>query len=55
MVKVIWTEFAIEDLNSIGDYIAKDSIKYSELTVTELLIQPIFLNAIHLLVKLLKN
>ena len=36
MVKVIWTESAIADLNDIGEYIAKDSIRYAELTVTNL-------------------
>ena len=36
MVKVIWTDSAIEDLQSIGEFIAKDSIRYAELTVQEL-------------------
>ena len=36
MVEVNWTENAINDLNDIGDYIAKDSIKYSEITVEKL-------------------
>jgi addiction module RelE/StbE family toxin len=30
MVKVIWTEFAIEDLKSIHDYIAQDSKFYAD-------------------------
>lgn len=36
MVKVVWTDSAIEDLNDIGDYIAKDSERYAELTVQRL-------------------
>ena len=45
MVKVTWTDSAIQDLNDIGDYIAKDSIRYAEITIeklfysTEILIQ----------------
>jgi len=29
MDKVIWTDIALQDLNDIGDYIAKDSEKYA--------------------------
>jgi len=36
MVKVIWTDSAIQDLNDIGDYIAKDSGRYAEITVQKL-------------------
>ncbi len=36
MVKIIWTNNAIEDLNDIGEYIAKDSIRYAEKTVEDL-------------------
>lgn len=36
MVKVIWTDTAIQDLNDIGDYIAKDSERYAEITVQRL-------------------
>lgn len=36
MVKVIWTESAIQDLIDIGDYIAKDSERYAEITVSRL-------------------
>jgi len=36
MVKVIWTESAISDLEDIGEFIAKDSVRYAEHTVTEL-------------------
>ena len=36
MVKVIWTDTAIEDIQSIGEFIAKDSVRYAEITVQEL-------------------
>jgi|NOAtaT_6_FD_contig_51_5267703_length_505_multi_5_in_0_out_0_1 addiction module RelE/StbE family toxin len=36
MVKINWTTNALQDLNDIGEYIAKDSQKYAELTVQEL-------------------
>jgi len=36
MVKIVWTENVIFDLNDIGDFIAKDSIKYAERTVEKL-------------------
>lgn len=36
MAKVNWTANALQDLNDIGDYIAKDSQAYAELTVQEL-------------------
>src|SRR4030066_2593933 len=36
MVKVIWTDSAIQDLNDIGNYIAKDSERYAEITVERL-------------------
>lgn len=36
MDKVNWTDSAIQDLNDIGDYIAKDSEKYAQITVNEL-------------------
>ena len=29
MVKIIWSDLAIEDLKSIHDYISKDSIRYA--------------------------
>ena len=40
MAEVIWTESALSDLNDIGDYISKDSIRYAELTVTKLFESP---------------
>ncbi len=36
MDKVIWTDSAIEDLNDIGEYIAKDSEKYAQITINKL-------------------
>ena len=36
MVKVVWTTTEIEDLDNIGEYIAKDSLKYAIITVEEL-------------------
>ena len=37
MVKVVWTEFAIEDLKSIHDYISKDSKVYASRFVEKLM------------------
>lgn len=36
MVKVVWTESALSDLNDIGEFIGKDSVRYAELNVTRL-------------------
>ena len=36
MVKLIWTDQAIDDLQNIGDYIAENSEKYAKLTVRRL-------------------
>jgi toxin ParE1/3/4 len=36
MVKIIWTDSAIQDLNDIGEYISKNSIRYAEITVDKL-------------------
>ncbi len=36
MVEINWTNAALSDLNEIGEYIAKDSIRYAELTVSTL-------------------
>lgn len=36
MVKLIWTDQAIEDLGNIGDYIALNSEKYAKLTIKKL-------------------
>jgi plasmid stabilization system protein ParE len=36
MVKIVWTDNAIHDLNHIGEYIAKESVRYAEITIHEL-------------------
>jgi toxin ParE1/3/4 len=36
MVKLIWTDQAIEDLGNIGDYIALNSEKYAKFTIKKL-------------------
>lgn len=36
MVKVVWTDSAILDLENIGEYIAKDSERYAQITVLRL-------------------
>ncbi|MEJ7643721.1 MAG: type II toxin-antitoxin system RelE/ParE family toxin [Chryseolinea sp.] len=36
MVKLIWTDQAIDDLGDIGDYIAETSERYAVLTVQKL-------------------
>ena len=37
MAKIIWTEFAAEDLQNIYDYIAHDSVFYAERLVDQLI------------------
>lgn len=36
MVKVVWTDNAIKDLDDIGNYIAKNSVRYAGITVEKL-------------------
>ena len=45
MAEIVWTESALNDLDDIGDYIAKDSIRYAELTVAKLFESPDILRA----------
>ena len=33
MAQVIWSYSALQDLNDIGEYISKDSVRYAEITV----------------------
>ncbi len=40
MVKLIWTDQAINDIGDIGDYIAENSEKYAKLTVQKLFERP---------------
>lgn len=37
MVKIIWTEFAVEDLKSIQGFISKDSKKYADRFIDKLI------------------
>ena len=37
MVKVVWTQRALYDLEDIADYISKDSVKYASLTLEKLI------------------
>jgi len=37
MVKVVWTQRSLFDLEDIGDYISKDSIRYAKLTLEKLI------------------
>jgi addiction module RelE/StbE family toxin len=36
MVEIRWTDFAIENLINIGDYIEQDSAKYAEIVVNKI-------------------
>jgi hypothetical protein len=36
MAKLVWTDCSISDLDSIGEFISRDSLKYAEITVTEI-------------------
>lgn len=40
MAEIVWSERAIKDLENIGEYIAKDSIRYAELVVQKLFNRP---------------
>jgi len=40
VAEIIWTDNAIADLNDIGEYIAKESIRYAELMVSKLFSAP---------------
>jgi len=40
MVKLIWTDQAIDDLSDIGNYIAENSETYAKLTVQKLFDRP---------------
>ena len=40
MVKVIWTDSAIEDLNEIGERISRNSERYAQITVGQLFEAP---------------
>ncbi len=36
MAQIRWTDFGIEELNQIGEFISNDSLRYAEITVAEL-------------------
>jgi toxin ParE1/3/4 len=40
MVKINWTNFALQDLNEIADFISKDSVRYAQMTVKYLFESP---------------
>src|SRR3546814_16769910 len=40
MAEIVWTDNAIADLDDIGEYIAKESVRYAELTVSKLFSAP---------------
>ncbi len=37
MVKVVWTKRALSDLEDIGEYISKGSLKYAQITLEKLI------------------
>ncbi len=37
MVKIVWTERSLTDLEDIVEYIAKDSLKYAKITIEKIL------------------
>jgi addiction module RelE/StbE family toxin len=37
MVNLVWTKRSLNDLEDIGDYISKDSIRYAQLTLKRLI------------------
>jgi addiction module RelE/StbE family toxin len=36
MVKIVWTEVSIADLNEIYEYISEDSVRYANLTINRI-------------------
>jgi toxin ParE1/3/4 len=38
MAQVVWTESALDDLDGIGEYISKNSIRYAQVVVNELFV-----------------
>ena len=36
MVKIKWTELSVDDLKSIRDYIAQDSVRYASITINRI-------------------
>jgi len=46
MVKVVWTEPALRDLDDIGEYIAKDSERYAQEVVRSLFETTLLINRV---------
>ena len=44
MVKIIWSKRALMDLEDIAEYIAKDSVKYANITVSGIIQDAVSLN-----------
>ncbi len=40
MVKIVWTDFAIQDIDDIGEYIAKDSERYAKVVIQAIFESP---------------
>jgi len=36
MVKIRWTELSVDDLKSIRDYIAQNSVRYASITINRI-------------------
>ena len=36
MVKIRWTELSVDDLKTIRDYIAQDSVRYASITINRI-------------------
>jgi toxin ParE1/3/4 len=45
MVKINWTNFALQDLNEIAEFISKDSVRYAQMTVKYLFESPSILKS----------
>lgn len=39
MAEIVWSESALQDIEQIGNYIALDSVRYSEITVNRLFVK----------------
>jgi addiction module RelE/StbE family toxin len=45
MVKIKWTNFALQDLNEIAEFISNDSVRYAQMTVKYLFESPAILKS----------
>jgi toxin ParE1/3/4 len=39
MVRIVWTDFAVDDLQSIHDYISKDSKVYADRMIDKIIVR----------------